>query len=521
MVSDSNASAIESVKTKNNDSSSSQFAQIMDSLRPQNGNRTSSVSDRRNSGRAINNGSRKSFETTQFETAQKESLIRSKKEIYTSDRPKNNGTINNNTEIRLSDADTKEAKVNKESASDKDKEITAEKNIENIAAVLGLSSAELKIILNAAGINMTDLSDSANASQISEKLAAFLGLDNQMKQELQQIIAAITEQGTDINEFQNILGMSVEDVKKGLNIQGSLEVERVSEKATAKLTRVFRQKLSEISQSSEEAQKEAEVDLNEGALIEKAESGFSENNLKELQKGNAAKSSENYTNDENDSAQEEGIQLFNNAEVDNVELIQSNTLSERDEQSFTITGSKDDMNDMNIQPNSVFYNSSPEKEVNETIKPVTGNIRMENEVVKQVVEKAKVILDGDKSEMVLSLKPESLGKLSLMIVTENGIVTAKFVAENQQVKQILESNMQLLKENLESQGLNVQSFSVSVRQDSGNEKGYYSEQNNGRRNQNVKPQNISATMTTPSGFIHTENGSTYLNWGESTINLMA
>jgi flagellar hook-length control protein FliK len=82
------------------------------------------------------------------------------------------------------------------------------------------------------------------------------------------------------------------------------------------------------------------------------------------------------------------------------------------------------------------------------------------------VEKSKVTMTGDKTEMAMELKPESLGKLQLKIVTEQGILTAKFVAESQQVKQILESNMQTLKDSLESQGFNVQGFSVSVRQDS-------------------------------------------------------
>lgn len=88
------------------------------------------------------------------------------------------------------------------------------------------------------------------------------------------------------------------------------------------------------------------------------------------------------------------------------------------------------------------------------------------EIINQVLEKAKVILTGDKSEMVMDLKPDSLGKLSLKVVTEHGIVMAKFVAENQQVKQVLETNMQLLKDSLEKQGINVQGFSVSVREDS-------------------------------------------------------
>lgn len=93
---------------------------------------------------------------------------------------------------------------------------------------------------------------------------------------------------------------------------------------------------------------------------------------------------------------------------------------------------------------------------------VKDNIVQKNEILSQVIDKAKVILTGDKSEMVVDLKPDSLGRLSLKIVTERGMVMAKFTAESQQVKEILESNMQLLKDSLEKQGMLVQGFSVSV-----------------------------------------------------------
>lgn len=90
------------------------------------------------------------------------------------------------------------------------------------------------------------------------------------------------------------------------------------------------------------------------------------------------------------------------------------------------------------------------------------------EILGRIVENARIILDGSKSEMVMQLKPESLGKLSLKVVAEHGIVTARFMVENMQVKQIIETNMQVLKDALEKQGLSVEGFSVSVGQEQQN-----------------------------------------------------
>ena len=91
-----------------------------------------------------------------------------------------------------------------------------------------------------------------------------------------------------------------------------------------------------------------------------------------------------------------------------------------------------------------------------------------SEILGRIVENARIILDGSKSEMVMQLKPESLGKLALKVVAEHGIVTARFMVENMQVKQIIETNLQVLKDALEEQGLNIEGFSVSVGQEQQN-----------------------------------------------------
>lgn len=525
LASDSNNSSVETAKSKNiGNSGSNQFAQIMSMLRPQDSNRTSGFLDRKNSVRTMNNDTRKKNETAQFDAAQKESIIKSEKQRDIPDRTEYAGDVNGKavTEVSKDNKKSPEVKENSAAEKDNDDETIAEKNIEDIAAVFGLDSDQLKMLLNAAGININDLSSGADVSMVSEKLADFLGLDDQLKQELQQIIAAVMEHNTGLDEFKSMPEMTIEDVKKGLNIQGSLEVEKVTKKATAKIAEVFREKLSEISSSSEEGQGEAKAGEDGETLINKADSDFADNNSMRLQKDINAYSSENNANDDFAEEKEESSELYIGAEVENAESIGVNTLSYRDEQLITVTESGVDKADVNIQSDAVFFNSSNvEKTLSETFRTSAQNIKTGNEIVRQVVENAKVILDGDKSEMVLNLKPESLGKLSLKVVTENGIVIAKFVAENDQVKQILEANMHLLKENLESQGLNVQSFSVSVRQDSGSEQGYYSEQNDGRRNLNVKSQNTSVNVARPSGFIQTENETAYLNWGTSTINLTA
>jgi flagellar hook-length control protein FliK len=64
--------------------------------------------------------------------------------------------------------------------------------------------------------------------------------------------------------------------------------------------------------------------------------------------------------------------------------------------------------------------------------------------------------------MELQLNPESLGRINLSLVSKNGIMTAQFTTQNEISKEAIESQMQVLKDNLTNQGLKVESIEVTV-----------------------------------------------------------
>lgn len=144
------------------------------------------------------------------------------------------------------------------------------------------------------------------------------------------------------------------------------------------------------------------------------------------------------------------------------------------------------------------------------------------QIISQITEKASATLAHDRSEMVIELKPESLGRLSLKVVTENGIVMAKFVAENFHVQRLLESNMQMLRESLEKQGIVVQDLSVSVRQDGkqARENGPQSRSLPGVRPKGTAPMAAARILDTPGIAEVPGTGDPWL-WQGSTINLTA
>ena len=62
----------------------------------------------------------------------------------------------------------------------------------------------------------------------------------------------------------------------------------------------------------------------------------------------------------------------------------------------------------------------------------------------------------------MHLEPENLGKLTLSIAVERGLITAKFTAESYEVKKAIESNFNELRDMLQEKGLDIQNLSVSV-----------------------------------------------------------
>jgi len=89
------------------------------------------------------------------------------------------------------------------------------------------------------------------------------------------------------------------------------------------------------------------------------------------------------------------------------------------------------------------------------------------DVIKQIVEKAEMIRGKNSSEIKIDLKPDFLGKMTIKLVVEEGGLTAKFITDNLHVKNMLESNLHVLKQTLENQGIKVEKTEVNVQLNNG------------------------------------------------------
>lgn len=94
--------------------------------------------------------------------------------------------------------------------------------------------------------------------------------------------------------------------------------------------------------------------------------------------------------------------------------------------------------------------------------PTNGVKTLEESVMLQVTQRMNQAVRSGIYEIRLALRPETLGDMRITIHLEGDVVMARINVENQQVKQIIESNLQHLKDSLEEQNLHAGSFDVNV-----------------------------------------------------------
>ncbi|MBR6013756.1 MAG: flagellar hook-length control protein FliK, partial [Selenomonadaceae bacterium] len=107
-------------------------------------------------------------------------------------------------------------------------------------------------------------------------------------------------------------------------------------------------------------------------------------------------------------------------------------------------------------------NSSTVQQTSQTQTPENAQNTTEDfNIPKQIVEQARMIRRAENTEMVINLKPEHLGSMTLKItVSQSGALNAAFYSDNAQVRAAIENSLVQLKQELSDQGLKVENVEV-------------------------------------------------------------
>ena len=84
------------------------------------------------------------------------------------------------------------------------------------------------------------------------------------------------------------------------------------------------------------------------------------------------------------------------------------------------------------------------------------------EIANQIIEQVKITIRPDQTSMELQLNPEHLGRVNLSVQSQNGIMTAHFIVQNDISREAIESQLHTLRETLNQQGIKVDAIEVTV-----------------------------------------------------------
>lgn len=84
------------------------------------------------------------------------------------------------------------------------------------------------------------------------------------------------------------------------------------------------------------------------------------------------------------------------------------------------------------------------------------------DVIEQIVEQVRIQMNQDTTSLEMQLYPEHLGKIQIHIISKDGVMTARIVAETEAAKQAIENGLTNLKESMQDQNLKVDAIEVMV-----------------------------------------------------------
>ena len=153
----------------------------------------------------------------------------------------------------------------------------------------------------------------------------------------------------------------------------------------------------------------------------------------------------------------------------------NNTISDDKGAELTIINMKDSAEGANLKGYN-HYNNNVSKTHNST--NLTDNMIKFQDLMGKLVEKAQVAVSNGKSEVLMSLNPEYLGKVRLKISMDGDNLIGKIFVDNADVKDIFTKNLDTVISSLNEIGINIEGFDVMLRQDMPNDGGFGEELEN-------------------------------------------
>ncbi|MBQ6258407.1 MAG: flagellar hook-length control protein FliK, partial [Lachnospiraceae bacterium] len=133
------------------------------------------------------------------------------------------------------------------------------------------------------------------------------------------------------------------------------------------------------------------------------------------------------------------------------------------------------------------------------------------EIARQMISGVRTVVTESLRTMELQLNPENLGKMIIHVSEQDGQLTARINIQNENVRTAMEEQMAIVKNNLEAQGLKIESVTVTA---DAHEFERNLEEGNAARNDMNSPEGREANADTSEGNDGRRQGVRSLNMNE-------
>lgn len=291
-----------------------------------------------------------------------------------------------------------------------------------------------------------DLKADKNAKKLS---SSFL---NMTKEEKENLIKEINDLNKEIKKLES-KELNKNEKEDLLNLFESLENLKnlILENPKEKSENIKENKELQIKNLEEKNIKELKEKLKETEL---------NNNLENIEEINSEYNFDLEDNIQSNKRENKTENLNNNS---NNSL--NNTISDDKGAEVTIINMKDSPEGANLKGFNHYNNVSKTQSGNN----LTENMIKFQDLMGKLVEKAQVAINNGKSEVLMSLNPEYLGKVRLKISMEGDNFVGKIFVDNAEIKDIFTKNLDTVITSLNEIGINIEGFDVMLRQDMPNE----------------------------------------------------
>lgn len=318
---------------------------------------------------------------------------------------------------------------------------------------LNVSDEELVQAMEQLGISMLDLTDPTKLTQLVMELTGSQdGSELLLNPDFQLLTGQVQELFQQLTESLNLTPEEMQQLSEQLKaLQENTPIENAEQLQTEDMAEAYQPQTEENVQDN--------VALTETKETE-VQSTITEKNVSDIAKevDDAAKQTEQAETQTSVSQTEETAENQTDGETE-MEKGDTNTSEKQEPEVKSQADTKSEQTQVSYQTTTQMVNNGQTVEVVQTV--TQTQVDVEN-ILRQISQMTKISVTQAQSSIEMQLNPENLGKVYLQVISKEGAITAQIAAQNEAVKQVLESQIAVLKENMNQQGMKVEAIEVTI-----------------------------------------------------------